>query len=69
MACTQRSGCSCRFGLGDKAPQLTGIKVYETDRASDTIIIEADGSWASHQDVQLTVRALHFRNPSSGLAF
>ena len=49
----------CSFSLGDKPPQLTGIKVYDTDRASDSIIIEADGSWASHQDVQMTVRARH----------
>ena len=34
---------------------MTGIKVYSTDTASDSIVLEVEGMWASHQDVQLTV--------------
>ena len=36
---------------------MTGIKVYSTDAAADSIVLEVEGVWASHQDVQLTVRA------------
>jgi len=54
-----RSLCSapCRFSLGGKPPQVTGIKVYSTDAAADSIVLEVEGMWASHQDVQLTVRS------------
>ena len=53
-----------RFSLGDKPPQVTGIKVYHTDAASDTVVLEAEAMWASHQDVQLTVRRVPVRHKS-----
>lgn len=42
--------------MGHMPPQVTGIKVYNIDAASDSIVLEAEAMWASHQDVQLTVR-------------
>ena len=50
--------CLRRFSLGDKPPLLTGVKVYDSPRVRESIVLEADATWASHQDVQLTVRGI-----------
>lgn len=38
-----------RFDLGDKAPQINGIKVYQGDRIEDEVNIEVDVMWSGRQ--------------------
>ncbi|KAK9836322.1 hypothetical protein WJX81_005293 [Elliptochloris bilobata] len=47
-----------RFDLGEKAPQINGIKVYQGDRIEDEVNIEVDVMWAGKQDVQLALQLL-----------
>ena len=38
-----------RFDLGDKAPQINGIKVYQGDRIEDEVNLEIDVMWSGKQ--------------------
>ena len=48
----------CRFDLGNKPPQVNGIKVYKNQAVKDQVIIEADFVWAGNNDVQLVVKPI-----------
>lgn len=48
----------CRFDLGDKPPQVNGIKVYKNQAVKDQVIMEADFVWAGNNDVQLVVKPI-----------
>ncbi|KAK9807354.1 hypothetical protein WJX73_005591 [Symbiochloris irregularis] len=47
-----------RFDLGDKPPQVNGMKVYKNQAVKDQVIIEADFVWAGANDVQLVVKPI-----------
>lgn len=38
-----------RFDLGNKAPQINGIKVYQGDRIEDEVNLEIDVMWSGKQ--------------------
>lgn len=38
-----------RFDLGDRAPQINGIKVYQGDRIEDEVNLEIDVMWSGKQ--------------------
>ena len=48
---TQQRLCvvRARFDLGDKAPQINGIKVYQGERIEDEVNIEVDVMWSGRQ--------------------
>lgn len=41
--------CCARFDLGDKAPQISGIKVYQGERIDDEVNVEIDLMWSGKQ--------------------
>ncbi|EIE27751.1 hypothetical protein COCSUDRAFT_45975 [Coccomyxa subellipsoidea C-169] len=46
-----------KFDLGEKAPHISGVKVYRAEnQAVDEVIIECDFMWAGQQDVQILVK-------------
>ncbi|BDA48413.1 Synaptotagmin-2 [Coccomyxa sp. Obi] len=45
-----------KFDLGEKAPHISGVKVYRVDnQTTDEVIMECDFMWAGQQDVQILV--------------
>ena len=51
-----------RFDLGDKAPQINGIKVYQGDRIEDEVNLEIDVMWSGKQARHTTLGYLTHRH-------
>ncbi|CAL5224210.1 g6855 [Coccomyxa viridis] len=49
-----------RFELGETAPQVSGVKVYQKGEAQteDEIIVEFDFMWSGQQDVEIIVKPI-----------
>lgn len=47
-----------RFDLGDKAPQVNGVKVYNQAGISDEVMLEFDFTWAGQQEVTFVVKPI-----------
>ncbi|KAK9917790.1 hypothetical protein WJX75_008296 [Coccomyxa subellipsoidea] len=46
-----------KFDLGEKAPHISGVKVYRAEnQTNDEVILECDFMWAGQQDVQILVK-------------
>lgn len=46
----------CRFDLGDSAPQVSGVKVYQSaSSGADEVIMELDFGWTSDAEMSMVV--------------
>ena len=49
----------CRFDLGDNAPQVSGVKVYQSGASgADEVIMELDFGWTSDAEMSMIVHPM-----------
>lgn len=49
----------CRFDLGDNAPQVSGVKVYQSGASgADEVLMELDFGWTSDAEMSMIVHPM-----------